>query len=86
VFNVCENNQFLKKWIMIIILNLHSGTKLSGWLLACWQAVRTQLVNRFATTCLQTCNNLCVFTCVLYLVIPDLLTQVMILKMSSLKK
>jgi hypothetical protein len=25
-------NQFLKKWIMIIILNLHSGTKLSGWL------------------------------------------------------
>jgi hypothetical protein len=25
----------------------------------CWQ-----LVNRFVTTCLQTCNNLCVFTCV----------------------
>jgi hypothetical protein len=24
----------------------------------CWQ-----LVNRFVTTCLQTCNNLCVFTC-----------------------
>jgi hypothetical protein len=24
-----------------------------------------QLVNRFVTTCLQTCNNLCVFTCVL---------------------
>ena len=23
-----------------------------------------QLVNRFVTTCLQTCNNLCVFTCV----------------------
>jgi hypothetical protein len=22
-----------------------------------------QLVNRFVTTCLQTCNNLCVFTC-----------------------
>jgi hypothetical protein len=33
------------------------------------QAVRTQLVdslhvNRFVTTCLQTRNNLCVFTCV----------------------
>jgi hypothetical protein len=24
-----------------------------------------QLVNRFVTTCLQTCYNLCVFTCVL---------------------
>jgi hypothetical protein len=30
------------------------------------QAVRAQLVdkNRFVTTCLLTCNNLCVFTCV----------------------
>ena len=26
------------------------------------QAVRTQLVNRFVTTCFQTCNNLCVFS------------------------
>jgi hypothetical protein len=33
----CENNQFLKKWIMIIILNFHSGTKLSGWLRHCNQ-------------------------------------------------
>jgi hypothetical protein len=32
VFIDCENNQFLKKLIMIIILNLHSRTKLSGWL------------------------------------------------------
>jgi hypothetical protein len=23
-----------------------------------------KLVNRFVTTCLQTCNNLCIFTCV----------------------
>ena len=35
VFIDCENNQFLKKWIMIIIWNLHSGTKSSGWL-RCW--------------------------------------------------
>jgi hypothetical protein len=27
--------QFVKKWIMIIILNLHSGTGLSGWLRHC---------------------------------------------------
>ena len=32
VFIDCENNPFLKKLIMIIILNLHRGTKLSGWL------------------------------------------------------
>jgi hypothetical protein len=32
VFTDYENNQFLKKWIMIIILNLDSETKLSGWL------------------------------------------------------
>ena len=25
-----------------------------------------QLVDRFITTCLQTCNNLCVFTCVVH--------------------
>ena len=31
-FTDCENNQFLKKWIMIILWILHSGTKLSGWL------------------------------------------------------
>ena len=27
-----ENNQFLKKLIMTIIRDLHSGTKLTGWL------------------------------------------------------
>jgi hypothetical protein len=32
VFIDRKNNQFLKKWIMIMIYNLHSMTKLSGWL------------------------------------------------------
>ena len=32
LFIDCENNQFAKKWIMIIAWNLNSGTKLSGWL------------------------------------------------------
>jgi hypothetical protein len=31
VFIDCENNQFLNKWIIIILI-LHSGTKFSGWL------------------------------------------------------
>jgi hypothetical protein len=35
VFIDCENDQFRNKWIMIIILNLHSGTKFSGWLRHC---------------------------------------------------
>ena len=33
----CESNQFLKKWIMVILWNLHSGTKSSGWLRYCPQ-------------------------------------------------
>ena len=28
VFIDCENNQFLKTWMMIIVWNLHTGTKL----------------------------------------------------------
>ena len=35
VFIDCENNPFLQKWIMIMILNLHSMTKLSGWIRYC---------------------------------------------------
>ena len=31
-FTNCKNNQFIKKLIMIILLNLHRGTRLSGWL------------------------------------------------------
>ena len=32
VFIDCENNEFLKKWIMMINQNWHSRTKWSGWL------------------------------------------------------
>ena len=32
LFTDCINNQFLKKWMMIMIWNLHSMTKSSGWL------------------------------------------------------
>ena len=35
VFTDCKDNQFLKKWIMIMIWNLHSMTKSSGWLRHC---------------------------------------------------
>ena len=40
-------------------------TKLTTWNKECEHNVLTtceQLVNRFVTTCLQTCDNLCVFT------------------------
>jgi hypothetical protein len=39
VFIDCEKNRFLKKLIMMIILNLHSGAKLSGWLRHCNRGV-----------------------------------------------
>jgi hypothetical protein len=39
--------------------NLLQQLGISSAKTTCWQ-----LVNRFVTTCLQTCNNLCVFTCV----------------------
>ena len=39
-----ENTQFLKKWIMIILWNLHSGTKSSGWLRHCTQSTELYLI------------------------------------------
>ena len=47
VFTDYKNNQFLKKRIMIMIWNLHSMTKSSGWLRHCCHAW-TYCIYRFA--------------------------------------
>jgi hypothetical protein len=53
VFIVRENNQFLKKWIMIMIWNLHSMTKLSGWLRHCQKCI-PKVVGSIPTVVRQT--------------------------------
>ena len=61
-FTDSENHQFLKKWMMIIIWHLHSGTKLSGWLRHRLQLIFADLLQLdicrlVATRYLQTCCN-----------------------------
>ena len=47
---------------LLQVVNSLLQTCYNNWNKQCEYNLSRQLVNRFVTTCLQTCNNLCVFT------------------------